>query len=395
MFTIVYRNIYKEFNKALPVKQIIAITGLRRVGKTTSIKYLLNQIKSKNKIFLDLERIEYRQIFSSENYQQIIQSLEIEGIDFTKKAYIALDEIQLVRNISSVIKYIYDTYDVKFLITGSSSFYMKGQFSESLAGRKRLFELWPLGFDEYLRFQEADVSLPEFNFSKTNPHLINKLTTYYNDYVTYGGFPEVTLAVGHENKLAILRDIFDSYINLDVKFLLDFTKSDDLYKLLKLLASRVGNKIDYSKLSGITGIYRQKVKEYLLFLENTFFIKLVKPFVTNPDREIALQNKFYFTDTGFLHMMNTVSSGAVFENAVFNQLRLLGDVRYYAKRSGQEIDFILDGSRAVEVKETPTEHDLKILKNRMKSIGLESYTLVGKKRPGSNFEDFVWGGSIY
>lgn len=391
----IYRNIYREFNQALSVKQIIAITGLRRVGKTTSIKYLLNKIESENKIFLDLERIEYRQIFSNKNYQGIVQSLEIEGIDFSSKAYIALDEVQLVPNITSVIKYIYDTYDVKFLITGSSSFYMKGHFSESLAGRKRLFELWPLGFDEYLRFQGVDAKLPEFNFAKTNPHLINKLTTYYNDYVTYGGFPEVALSVGHDNKLAILRDIFDSYINLDVRFLSDFTKIDDLYKLLKLLASRVGNKIDYTKLSGITGIYRQKVKEYLLFLENTFFIKLVKPHVTNPDREIALQNKFYFTDNGFLQILNFVSSGAAFENTVFNQLRLLGDVRYYAKRSGQEIDFILDGDRALEVKETPAEHDLKILKNRVKSIGLENYTLVGKNRPGSNFEDFVWGGSIY
>jgi len=137
------------------------------------------------------------------------------------------------------------------------------------------------------------------------------------------------------------------------------------------------------------------LSKYLLFLENTFFIKLVKPFVTNPDRKIALQNKFYFTDTGFLHILNSGGSGATFENAVFNQLRLLGDVRYYAKRSGQEIDFILDGDRALEVKETPAEHDLKVLKNRAKSIGLDSYTLVGKKRPGSNFEDFIWGGSIY
>jgi predicted AAA+ superfamily ATPase len=390
-----YRNIYKELETALSVKQIIAITGLRRVGKTTTVKYLLNQIKNDNKVFLDLERIEYRKIFSSENYEEIIHALEIEGVDFNKKAFIALDEIQLVPNITSVIKYIYDTYDVKFILTGSSSFYMKGHFSESLAGRKRLFELWPLGFDEFLKFQEVKVNLPVFLFEQTNPHLIRKLSTYYDEYISYGGFPEVVLASGHENKIALLKDIFDSYINLDVRFLKDFTKVDELYKLITLLSSRVGSKIDYSKISGISGIHRQKVKEYLLFLENTFFIRLVKPFVTNPDREIALQNKIYFTDNGFLQLFETISSGASFENAIYNQMRLIGKLRYYAKRSGQEIDFIFNSERAIEVKETATEHDLKILKNRSKSIGLTNYNLIGRNLPGSLFRTFVWGGAIW
>jgi len=146
----IIRKLYPELKRALQVKQIIAITGLRRVGKTTIIKYLLSKIESNNKLYLDLERIEYRKIFSDENYGSIIKALEIEGVDFGKKAFIALDEIQLVPNIPSVLKYIYDTYDVKFLVTGSSSFYMKGAFSESLAGRKRLYELWPLDFSEFL-----------------------------------------------------------------------------------------------------------------------------------------------------------------------------------------------------------------------------------------------------
>lgn len=389
------RKEYADFLNALHVRQIVAITGLRRVGKTTALKYLLSQIESKNKIYLDLERIEYRNLFSGNNYDDIIKALEIEGVDFTNKAFIVLDEIQLVSNIASVLKYIYDTYYVKIIVSGSSSFYMKGAFSESLAGRKVLFELWPLDFDDFIKFKGVTTELPGFYYKETHPHFIEKYKSFYEEFVSFGGFPEVALTNKIENKKLLLKDIFESYLNLDIRFLADFNKTDDLYKLIKLLSSRVGSKVDYSKISGITGLNRHKVKEYLLFLENTFFIKLVKPFVTNPDREIALQTKLYFADSGLLSILGQVSSGAFFENTLANQLSSKGELRYYAKRSGQEIDFILDGERAIEVKETPTKYDLNVLKKRAESINLLNYNLVGRNFPGTGFREFMWGGAIY
>ncbi len=391
----IIRKEYNRFLEAIGVKQILAITGLRRVGKTTTLKYLLSTIKSDNKKYFDLERIEYRNLFSGTNYGDIIKALEIEGIDFSRKAFIALDEIQLVPNIASVLKYIYDTYDVKFIVSGSSSFYMKGAFSESLAGRKRLFELWPLAFDDFLKFKNEDHQLPDFTFEKTHPQLIEKYRAYYEEFIEFGGFPEVVLTNKNTDKEFLLKDIFDSYINLDIQFLVDLSKTNELYKLIKLLSSKVGNKIEYSNLAGISGINRHKVKEYLVFLENTFFIRLVKPYVTNPDREIALQMKLYFSDTGFLKILGSVSSGSLFENAVANQLYPKGELRYYARRTGQEIDFILDGQRAIEVKETPTEHDLKVLKKRAEYINLNNFNLIGRSFPESGFDEITWGGAIY
>ena len=81
----VVRKAYKELINSLKVKQIVAITGLRRVGKTTAVKYLLSQIITGNKAYLDLERIEYRNIFSGDNYEDIVKALEFEGIDFGQK----------------------------------------------------------------------------------------------------------------------------------------------------------------------------------------------------------------------------------------------------------------------------------------------------------------------
>ncbi len=104
------RKIYAELEGHLKNKLITVITGLRRVGKTTVAKHLLSKIKSENKVYLDLERIENRYLFNQINYKDIELSLQVEGIDLSRKAYIALDEIQLVPNIASVIKFLYDTY---------------------------------------------------------------------------------------------------------------------------------------------------------------------------------------------------------------------------------------------------------------------------------------------
>ncbi|OYT11119.1 MAG: hypothetical protein B6I18_05525 [Bacteroidetes bacterium 4572_112] len=389
------RNKYPELERALEIKQIIAITGLRRIGKTTALKYLFEKVETTNKLFLDLEKLENRHIFNTSRYDDIIQSLEIEGVDFDEKAYVFLDEIQLIKNIASFMKYVYDNYDVKFVVSGSSSYYMKGAFTESLAGRKRIFELWPLDFKEFLVFKGINTNLPIFDYKFTNPHFISKYNSLYREYIQFGGFPEVVLEKNRGEKLELLKDITNSYLKFDILFLSDFTNVDELYKLIKLLSARVGGKVDYTKLSNISGISRQKVKDYLLFLENTYFIKLVKPFVRNADREIALQKKLYFTDNGILNTFTNISGGAIFENAIANQLSLLGEIKYYAKRTGQEIDFIIDEQIAVEVKETPTASDYKTLQRRATSIGIDKTSLVGLNTPGNGFSNFLYGGAIY
>lgn len=388
------RNIYTRLDKAIETRQIIAITGLRRSGKTTTLKYLLEKVHSKNKIYLDLERMEYRKIFMDDNYGNIIKALEIYGINLSEKSWVFLDEIQLVNNIGSVLKYLYDNYPIKFVVTGSSSFYMKGALSESLAGRKILFDLWPLSFDEFLRFKgEKSLALMP-SFEPTPTFYIDKYKAYYEEYIEYGGFPEVALMNSHDNKIDLLKDIFDSFLKLDILFLSDFTKTEELYKLITLLSARTGSKIDYTKLSGISGINRHKVKDYLIFLEKTFFIRIIRPYVLNRDREIALQPKIYFTDNGLLKIAGQTSSGALFENSIANQLSLNGKLAYYAKRTGQEIDFILDKKTAIEVKETPSPGDLKTLTRRANSINLTSNALIGRHTPPSGFSDFVWGGAI-
>ena len=103
------RKIYSQLEAHLATTQVTVITGMRRTGKTTAVKHLMEKITSKNKIYIDLERLDNRRIFDQENYDVVLNSFGQLGLDTKRKAYVFLDEIQLVKNMPSIIKYLYDT----------------------------------------------------------------------------------------------------------------------------------------------------------------------------------------------------------------------------------------------------------------------------------------------
>lgn len=389
------RVLYKALEDHLDRKLITVVTGMRRVGKTTAVKYLLEKVAHDNKAYIDFEKIEHRHIFMQSSYKEIQIELEIMGIDFSKPAVIALDEVQLVGASTSIIKYFYDHFDIKFIVTGSSSFYLKDQFSESLAGRKRIFEMFPLNFEEYLHFREEDTRLiRQFAMSPYRSGLYLKYKEAYEDYLRFGGFPEVVLSDSEEEKEAYLKDVINAYIELDIKLLSDFEASHDLYQLIRLLAGRVGSPLEVSRLASILGINRNKVKSYLELLQRTYFVIILPPFTKNLSREISLRSKLYLADTGLLQQLAQTSSGQVFENAIAAQLFPLGDLRYYQRKSGQEIDFILNGEKAFDAKETPTPSDYQTLEKRARQLELPDCALIGRYPPQGGFTDFVWGGVV-
>lgn len=393
-----YREIYDELLQHLSKKQVTVITGMRRVGKSTAVRYLIEKWELKNYIYLDCERVEIRILFNKPDYEKIKEELELMGIDFSKACLIAIDEIQLIENLPSVIKYLYDTYKVKFVVTGSSSYYIKNTFSESLSGRKRIFEMCPLNFKEFLQFKKLWKDIyQKYSWGKFNRAWYNLSKDWYEEYIKFGGFPEVVLESDDSDKKELLNDIVNSYIELDVKLLADYKVSEDLYKLVKLLSVRSGNKVDYSKLSSVSGINRNKITNYIYLLEYTYLIYQISPFTKNIDKEISQQKKLYFADTGILNLLsgNKLSSGQIFENTIAAQLKPFKELNYYQRKTGQEIDFILNEDTAIEVKETPVEHHKSLLNQRAASIKMKKQILIGRHPSPNKFEDFIWGGSIF
>lgn len=387
------RQIWPTLKKDLDKDEAIVITGPRQVGKTTTAKWLLSQIESENKLYFDLENTADRDFFNERDYNSIINKLELRGINTSQKMYLSIDEIQLLPNIPSIVKYLYDHYKIKFILTGSSSYYLKNRFSESLAGRKFLYEMFPLSFSEFLNFQEVDFKHLEFNFElEFSEDIYNKLKSYYEEYIEFGGLPKVALTGSKDDKLQIINQIYNSYINLDVQTLADFSNSENISRLIKLLARRVGSKINTTDLAEISGMSRPTIDNYLDFLEQTYVIKRVEVFSKSEDVKQRKQGKIYFVDTGIASINADLSGGAKFENTVAHQLSFHGNLNYFESKSG-EIDFVLNNEIAFEVKETPVSKHQKLLQRKSKNLGLEKSRLIGRFK-AEKFDDLLWGGMI-
>lgn len=387
------RKIYPELLTHAETPLVTVLTGMRRTGKTTLLQRLLLDIPNKNSLYMDLQRPDNRELFSQKNYEAIRESFVARGLSANEAMVIALDEIQLAPDSPSAIKYLSDHHKIKFIVTGSSSYYLKNLFSESLSGRKKLFELHPLDFGEFLTFKEIPFSQIKWGKGEFNGLEYNRLSSYYEEYIRFGGFPQVALAQSEAEKRDLLSDIMSSYVNIDIRSLADFSDERNLYSLAKLLAGRVGSRVEYTKLSQLVGLSRPTVTNYISFFEKTYLITTVPVYTKSVDREIVKSRKLYFCDTGLANTLAELSSGAQFENTLFNQLARIGQVQYYALKTGHEIDFILDNSLAIEAKETPVERDLTHLVNMSSSAGIPDFRLVGRHQ-SPKFTNYIWAGSI-
>jgi hypothetical protein len=376
------RLILPQLEREVETPEITVITGMRQVGKTTLLDHLFSMVTSSNKVKLDFENPLNRNIFEEENYDTIWENLAVFGVNNQSKAYIFLDEIQHLPSIGSVVKYLKDHFDVKFVLTGSSSYYLKNLFPESMAGRKFIFEIYPLTFSEFLIFkgipQKKLLSFSEKAVSKNNI-LYKKLIPFYHEYLEYGGFPKVVLQQNTERKKAMLSEIFTSYYENDIKSLADFKDTTKLRDLILLLIPRVGSRIEVSKLAVSLGVARETVYAYLSFLEKTYFISLISKFSKSIDRQSAGMQKLFLCDVGMVNNLGKASEGQLLEQGVFQNLNLNHTVNFYNKDGGSEIDFIVDEKIALEVKTSASKRDLDHLKRRSQSLNLSEAYIISKE----------------
>jgi uncharacterized protein len=377
------RRILPALEGQLASREIVVLTGMRRVGKTTALRMIFDRIESSNKTFLDLENPIEQRVFDELDYNNIWYNLRSYAISKNEKAFVFLDEIQAYPPVVKAIKYLYDHYDVKFYVTGSSSYYLKNLFSESLAGRKVIFDLYPLDFSEFLIFKVHEKEFLEaFSEKELRKNIVSyeKTKKLFDEYLEYGGFPQVVVTDDLRQKVCQLQDIIKSYFEKDVQRLADFRHMDQFRNLLLLLLQRVGAKLEPGKLASEVGVSRQTVYSYLAFLQGTYFIDLVAPFTRNRDREVSGTKKVYVCDTGFANQFAKVSAGAMLENAVFLNLRKYGPVRYYQRRGGRELDFVLmDQSIGLEVKTAGTPKDLRTASTLREALDLKACYVVTRE----------------
>lgn len=364
-FTYMYypRLIEPKIIDRLAGKEAIIVTGMRRVGKTTVLRHIYDTLPD-NKTWFDFENPLDSKYFEDVDYNDIYEKIiQREGLDRASQVYVFIDEVQHFPEISKIVKYLIDHYGVKFVLTGSASYYLKNLFPESLAGRKVVFEMFPLDFSEFLHFKQEDSG----RYAAVQQKAVVAQTEYelydmlYQEYVTWGGFPEVVLETNQERKQERLTDIFSSYYQQEVLGLADYRKGHAVRDLISLLAARAGSQLDLTKISQELGITRTTLYSYLSFLQDTYFIHLISPLSGSIDREVSGRQKIYFCDNGLLQTVARVTEGQLLENAVYNQLKQRGKINYWRSKSGTEVDFILDKTVAYEVKKTASPIDVKRL----------------------------------
>ena len=378
------RLLYYEIIKQLDHKNALVITGMRQVGKTTLMKQIFDEIDGA-KIWYDLENPLDQLVFEEKDYNRIYERLVGEtGTGKGDRLFVCMDEIQNFPEITRIMKYLIDHYGVKFIVTGSSNFYLRNLFPESLSGRKFLYVLRPLDFREILWFRDRitlEEALTVRSLEKAGHSEVDHIKRMedYETFLEFGGFPEVVVTADRETRKLILKNIFASFFEKDLQVLSDIRNRRELRDLILLLVPRTGNILDVTRIAAELGVQRPRIYNYLEFLQGIFFITLIPRFSGSIDRSVAGGRKVYFADTGLLNMIGKVNEGQLFENAVANQLAYYGDLSYFNKRNTAEIDFILNRETAVEVKLNGTIRDLDKLQYLSSKIGLKKSYLISKR----------------
>jgi len=268
------------------------------------------------------------------------------------------------------LKLLYDEYAdrVKIVATGSSAFYIDKDFKDSLAGRKRIFQMPTLDFDEFLDFKDKPELLDDLSSmqkgEKQKSVYENMFWALLDEYLNYGGYPAVVLENDFEGKKELLKEIRDSYIKRDI---LESAVNDEekLYRLLMVLASQSGNLMNVNELSNTLRINNSTVENYLYVLQKCFHISLVRPFYNNLRKELVKMPKIYLNDLGLRNILinyfapieQRADKGMLLENYAFRKLLEKHDpeqVRFWRTADGNEVDFVVETSfqkgYAVEVK---------------------------------------------
>lgn len=342
------REIFPEVLEHMSRKEITLIVGPRQAGKTTLMNLLEKELikKGEKTLFMSLDFERDMPFFRSQ--QALLERLNLEF--GPQRAFVFIDEIQRKNDAGLFLKGIYDmNLPYKFIISGSGSLELKERIHESLVGRKRLFELSTLSLKESINFKtdyKYEDRLKEF-------FKIDPLAKYlFIEYMNFGGYPRVVLEERLDQKIAVIDDIYRSYIEKDVSFLLRLERIDALKDLVKLLASQIGNLINLTELSSTTGITTPTLKNYLYYLEKTFIIKRVTPFYRNIRKEITRSPVFYFYDIGLRNFvigqfgrLDPINMGFLFENLIFNLLNERfpeADIHFWRTSDGAEVDFIIE-----------------------------------------------------
>ena len=349
---LIKRQLFEALKAHLTKKEITLITGPRQAGKTTLMMLLKEHVEAQGKatVAFNLDIETDRQFFESQ--ENLLRKIELElG---SNGGCVFIDEIQRKENAGLFLKGLYDmNLPHKFIVSGSGSLELKEKIHESLAGRKRIFNLSTLSFIEFANYKtdyRYEQSLPEFLALETQ-----KRQSLLEEYMAFGGYPRVVLEETVAEKRRIIAELYQSYLERDISHLLGVQKTDRFTALTRLMASQIGQLATISEIANTLNVNSATVNNYLWLMEKTFVLHRVTPYFKNVRKELTKTPVFYFYDLGMRNYAlgaygATVApseSGFLFQNFIHNLLvdkveDTSHQVHHWRTTDKAEVDFVLD-----------------------------------------------------
>ena len=375
------RTIYKSLQEHLKAKPITVIIGPRQVGKTTLAKQLESFLKQQEQptLFFNLDIEKDRHYFTSQ--QRLMQKIQLEAGN--QPVTVFIDEVQRKKNAGVFLKGLYDQQlPIKFVVTGSGSLELKASVSESLAGRKRVFEIHPISFFEFFHYRTAY----RYEQKEKDYFEVEGATSALNllhEYLSFGGYPEVILADTIEEKKQTITELFTSYVDKDLRSLLNIQHPSAFILLLRLVADRAGKTINFSGLANDVNLSVATLRKYLYYAEETFIVKRLNPYFNNVGKELTKSPQYYFNDIGLRNYSaaqfelldpHHPAYGFVFQHFVFQQLEVLCKkegwiLHFWRSRDQAEVDFVINKINTV----IPIEVKFKSLKSPKLTASVHSF----------------------
>lgn len=331
---------------------IKVITGMRRCGKSyllfrIFVSYLEKQgVASDHIIKINLEEIKSRELRNPNNLYSYVESC----IKDDEQYYILIDEVQMLDCFEDVLNGFLGISNVDVYVTGSNAKFLSKDIITEFRGRGYEIKMYPLCFCEYMSVYEGSVHAG------------------LNEYMLYGGLPQILSYKTEEQKVNFLKSLFDETYIKDIRERYDIRKDDDLEELINIMASDIGALTNPNKLANTfrsekkSIISYDTIKNYTDYLCDSFLIEKSTRYDIKGKRYINSPFKYYFMDLGLRNArinFRQFEKSHLMENLIYNEMRVRGfnvdvgvvpfvntDDEGRRQRLALEVDFVCNlGSR--------------------------------------------------
>jgi len=335
------RNLMAKLIENLSLPHIQALTGIRRCGKSTIFKLLINQLMENVNpaeiLFINLEDPVFQSAWSqSAKLYDIIEVAE--KLSGSKTRFLFLDEVQIVDKWEHFVKSVYDSklYS-KIFVTGSNSSLLSGDYADLLSGRYTTDHIYPYSFEEILKINNINTEVDALEQKSTVLKLLDSS-------MEGGCFPEIQQINNASLKREVLISYFDTITMKDCIIQHNIRDSRIFRHLTLYLLNNVANVFSYHSLGKAVNLNENTTKTYLNALFDSYIMSEIQNFSFSIKANARPKNKTYCSDNGIMHAVGANFSperGRLFENLVFCELQKKGFKDIYFYNEENECDFIV------------------------------------------------------